>query len=71
MWGMALCGCLRKVDKLLVYLMGGMALCGCLGKVDKLLEYLEPRRLNIEPSILQKIILYLFYLLMNSPIEHS
>ena len=50
MWGMALCGCLRKVDKLLVYLMGGMALCGCLGKVDKLLEYLEPRRLNIEPG---------------------
>ena len=51
MWGMALCGCLRKVDKLLVYLdMGGMALCGCLRKVDKLLEYLEPSRLNIEPS---------------------
>jgi hypothetical protein len=62
MWGMALCGCLRKVDKLLVYLMVGMAICGCLGKVDKLLEYLEPRRLNIEPSILQNYSLSLLFI---------
>jgi|JI6StandDraft_1071083.scaffolds.fasta_scaffold201959_1 hypothetical protein len=33
MWGMALCGCLRKVDKLLVYLMGGHGIMWVLGKV--------------------------------------